>query len=201
MGHRDCARVLGIDPGSRTLGISILDYFPYEGKLELVEAWTLVTEQAIRNNRWRTVLIGEHEARLEAISAEILTALKTHAPDAVAMEIPYLKRLPQTFSVLTQVMRAIEYAVKSYSLAMPLAKYDPSTVKKAIGVPGNSPDKTLVYKAVSGLACLENVSGRSLESLSEHAIDATAVAHCYCVDEFDFLNLGQVKAHVKRNKK
>lgn len=180
---RDCVRVMGIDPGSRTLGISILTCFPYEQKLQLDEAWTLNTEKVIQLKRFRVARVGENQVRMEAIEEEILMALQNFYPDAVVMETPYLGRLPQSFFVLTQVMVAIGRAVDAYSAAMFLNKIDPSTVKKTIGVPGTSSDKGLVRKAVEGLANLENLSGRPLKSLSEHAIDATAVGHYYCVSE------------------
>jgi crossover junction endodeoxyribonuclease RuvC len=180
---RDCVRVMAIDPGSRSLGISIVDCFLHEQELVLTEAWTLTTEQALRRQRFRAARIGEHAVRLEAIYTEVLHGLQTYYPDAVVMETPYLGRLPQSFFVLTQVMTCIERAVADYSSAMYLQKIDPATVKKAIGVPGNSSDKELVRQAVYALPNLENLSGRSLESLSEHAIDGTAVAHYYCVSE------------------
>lgn len=181
--HRDCVRVMGIDPGSRTLGISMVDCYPYENTLSLAESWTLNTELAIRRNRFRAARVGEHQIRMEAIHEEVLLAMQNYYPDVVIMETPYLGRLPQSFFVLTQVMTAIERAVGDYSAAMVLEKVDPSTVKKAIGVPGNSSDKELVRKAVNGLKCLENLSDRDLGSLSEHAIDSIAVAHFFCVTE------------------
>lgn len=181
--HRDCVRVMGIDPGSRTLGISIVDCFLYEQQLVLTEAWTLNTEQAIRRNRFHAARVGEHQVRMEAIRDDVLLGMQNYYPDVVIMETPYLGRLPQSFFVLTQVMTAIEQAVAAYSTAMFLEKVDPATVKKAIGVPGNSSDKELMRKAVNALPYLENLSGRTMESLSEHAIDSTAVAHYYCVSE------------------
>ncbi|MOA47364.1 hypothetical protein D3C78_1699920 [compost metagenome] len=78
-----------------------------------------------------------------------------------------------------------------------LEKIDPSTVKKAIGVPGNSSDKELVRKAVYALPNLENLSDRELDSLSEHAIDSIAVAHWYCVEE---LGLVWVNPNAKADK-
>ena len=180
---RDCVRVMGIDPGSRTLGIAITTVFPYEQEWTLDEAWTLNTELALRLKRYRAERVGDHQVRIEAIEEEVFDALCEYHPDAVIMETPYLGRLPQPFFVLTQVMVAIGRAVQRYSAAMHLEKIDPSTAKKAIGVPGNSSDKSLVRKAVLGLKNLENVSDTPLTSLDEHSIDAIAVAHYYCVTE------------------
>lgn len=180
---RDCVRVMGIDPGSRTLGFSITTCFPYEQIFQLDEAWTLITEKVLQLKRFRVDRVGEHQVRLEAIEEEVYQALVHFHPDVVIMETPYLGRLPQSFFVLTQVMTAIGRAVERYSSAMILQKIDPATVKKAIGVPGNSSDKELVRKAVEALQCLDNLSDRTLQSLDEHAIDATAVAHYYCVSE------------------
>lgn len=188
--HRDCVRVMGIDPGSRTLGISILDCFLYEQQLVLTDAWTLNTEQALRRNRFRAARLGDHHCRMDAIHDEVLMAMQNFYPDVVIMETPYLGRLAQPFFVLTQAMTAIEHAVSDYSSAMHLEKIDPSTVKKAIGVPGGSSDKELVRQAVYGLTNLENLSDRTLESLSEHAIDAIAVAHFYCTTELGIIWVG-----------
>lgn len=181
--HRDCVRVMGIDPGSRTLGISIVDCYPYEQQLALNDAWTLTTEYRLRENPFRVARVGENQARMEAIEEEILQGMQNFYPDVVIMETPYLGRLPQSFFVLTQVMTAIERAVSNYSAAMYLQKVDPSSAKKAIGVPGTSNDKELVRAAVMGLPYMENLSDRDLKELSEHAIDAIAVSHYYCVSE------------------
>lgn len=180
---RDCVRIMGIDPGSRTLGISITNCFPYEQQLSLIDAWTLHTDQHLRLKRFRADRVGEHQVRLEAIEEEVFQALENFYPDVVIMETPYLGRLPQSFFVLTQVMTAIGRAVQRYSAAMYLDKIDPATVKKTIGVPGNSSDKELVRQAVNALPNLENLSERTLESLDEHAIDSIAVTHYYCVSE------------------
>ena len=147
------------------------------------QAWTLNTELALRLRRFRADRVGDHQVRVEAIEEEVFEALCEFHPDVVIMETPYLGRLAQTFFVLTQVMVAIGRAVERYSAAMYLQKIDPSTAKKAIGVPGNSSDKSLVRKAVLGLKNLDNVSDKPLEDLDEHSIDAIAVAHYYCVTE------------------
>lgn len=180
---RDCVRVMGIDPGSRTLGIAITTCFPYEQCWTLDEAWTLNTEYHLQQKRFRAARVGDHQVRMEAIEEEVFEALCNFYPDVVIMETPYLGRLPQSFFVLTQVMVAIGRAVDRYSSAMHLEKVEPSVVKKAIGVPGNSPDKTLVAKAVMALKNLENLSEKPLSELDEHSIDATAVCHYYCTTE------------------
>lgn len=179
-------RVMAIDPGSKTLGIAILDYNPETGHLILVEAWTLTTNRAVLCDPARAERFGALFVRIEAIVDHLIHAMRLYRPDEFIAETSYLGRLPQAFSVLTQVMSAIRRALRFFRPSAVLTGIDPASAKVELGVPGNSPDKELVRRAVMRLTNLDNQSGKPLSLLTEHSIDAVAVGHYHCATVHGF---------------
>lgn len=176
----NCFRVVGMDPGSRSLGIAVLDYYPSDGMLCLEKAWTFKTNPVVANNKDRVETYGEMFVRLEAIYDHVLETLSLYRPDHVISESPYMQKHAQAYSVLVQVLAAIASGVHEYSASLVLDKIDPSTVKASLGVPGNSPDKSLMQKAIMSLRYFENRSSINLSELDEHSIDGIGVGHYYC---------------------
>ena len=171
---------MGIDPGSNTLGISIVDAFLDEQRLEIVHTSTLHTKYKVAREKERAEFFGEFQLKLERIFEEICGTLGRYMPDVAIHETPYMKDHATTYARLTQVNSALANACFTHSPIMRMETIDPSTVKKNVGVPGNSNDKELVRKAVRNIGNLTNVSGVSFDAMSEHEIDATAIAYYYC---------------------
>lgn len=166
--------IVGVDPGSRKLGLARLIVDIATKKILSVEACTLTTDRLMKD----AVLDGlrsEKTIRMLTLEEHISKYMKSSMPSYVASESPFAGAHPQAFGVLTEVLCVIRRAVRNYSLILDLKLYDPPSVKIAVGNKGNA-DKDQMKEAVIKLN-LNYVGILPLELLDEHSIDAIAVAY------------------------
>lgn len=187
----DCIRVMGIDPGSKTLGIAILDCYPKQNLLVVEEAWTLNTNRHTQRYPERCLAVGELAVRLEAIRLHTRQTLDTYRPDVAIVETPYLGRLPQAFSVLTKCLESLASALHEYSPSLTLSRIDPATAKRACGVPGNSSDKSAIQRALMNIENLRCNAQRPLAEMIEHSTDAIAIGHYYCAEMLGYTKVSR----------
>lgn len=176
-------RFLSLDPGSRTLGLAILEYDFDTGLLHVLYTVCLDTDQGLKNLRYMEDSIGSRQVRLKIIGDFLRNQIEEWMPSFFIMETPYMGGYAQAFKVLVEVMRTIEMAVLEYSGVIPLYKIDPSSVKKMIGVKGNCGDKDLMLAAVKEIKDLTLATGVDLDLITEHEVDAIAVGHYHCCND------------------
>jgi len=172
-------RIIGIDPGIDTLGLTVLD-------LDLESQTAVVTLSVTFRGAHMEKdypLIVEHQstrlARLMAHEDNLLNVFNTYRPHAIACEGPYMSRFPMAYAALTECVTAIRRAVVRYDSFMSLLVYDPSNIKKSVGAKATSGDKSAMTKAVFRM--VEDPqhplsAGINLNLLDEHAIDSIAIA-------------------------
>lgn len=183
VGAASIAAIMGIDPGSDTLGVGIL-YFHVE-TLQIVgsQAFTL---NGTRNGRgsFATEMHGDRYGRIDSHQHELLRIFRLVQPMDIACESPFMsRRRPQAYGALTEVVCAVRQAAMLYDAWKPLQMIDPPTVKMAVGVhpkTGGEEGKKLMKQAVLLMAATFKFDGDVLLSeLDEHSIDALAVAYCH----------------------
>lgn len=172
-------RIVGIDPGTNTLGVALLSYDLVNQSLLVDEALTFTADTMI--HRYPNIIDaqGERYARIHAHRENLKQYFQTHQPHAIASEAPYFRRLVQAFASLTECVYAIRMAAYDYDQFRPLHTIDPATVKKSVGVSGKSGDKEEMRKAILRLGILTTAQEETLHLLDEHAIDAIAVAYTH----------------------
>lgn len=143
--------VLGIDIGSRNLGLSVVSF----DIVCLVEKTVVLTEPDIGR-------------RLITIEKEIETLIKTHEISIISFEMPVI-RGKNAFG-LYYVCGIVHLLASKYNL--PIYSYAAKEVKKEVTGSGLS-DKDEVEKGV--LKLLTNV----IEFSSDHSSDAAAIALTY----------------------
>lgn len=167
--------LIGIDPGSTHLGISIMRVDPTNWTIINTRAKTIHAQKLIDLNSDLVIYHGEKIARIRQLNQKLSTLFAFERPIAVASESPfYSQRRPSAFGVLTEVIDSVREAVYQYNVSMPLTLIDPPTVKKAVGAPGNA-DKEVVKRFVKQSPLLNYVGDTPLELLDEHSIDSIAV--------------------------
>jgi len=150
-------RVLGIDPGTRSVGIGVVD--------RLGNRLVAVHHEVVSPGRMK----GDLLARLERIHDGIREAIRRHAPDAVALEEAFYGK-----SVQSALRIGEGRGVALLAAAMegrPVAQYPPATIKKAVTGNGNA-GKAQVGRMVAVILGLT-------EEIPEDAADALAVAICH----------------------
>jgi Holliday junction resolvasome RuvABC endonuclease subunit len=167
-----------LDPGSNTLGFSILTIDIATLRIVSSNATTFVGTKLAGNFSWTAEIHGDRLGRIVAHEINLLEQFRHYQPLQIASESPfYSQRRPQAFGALTEVICAIRRSVMQYDMWKDLILIDPPTVKKAVGAAGNG-DKDAVKNKVLQLSDLNYNGATPLHLLDEHSIDALAVNYC-----------------------
>ena len=184
MGNIPNCYLLGIDPGSSTLGVAILELDSITFSIVATTAYTI---EATKLELFNTLdlRLPERERRLRAISKAISLCLEDYKPLTLAIESPFFNsRKPSAYAVLIETMYVLKQTARAYDLNLPIIEVDPPTAKKAIGVRRlkakerrrlKLTTKDLVREALLPLTALKLTS--DIDSLDEHSLDAIAVAY------------------------
>lgn len=172
----DVATIVGIDPGSETLGICLMSFNVTTLEIVSTQAQTYIGSK-LGMSRWILDYQSERFARIHAHKANLGRILLYKRPITVACESPfYSSRRPGAFSALTEVISALRYACFEYDPRLPFTLIDPPSAKIAVGAKGNS-KKEQVQEAVLKLPDLNYIGEVPLAQLDEHSIDSIAIAY------------------------
>lgn len=175
-------RVIGIDPGTDTLGVAVLDIQLPVATFTLVDAQTFQASRMLKHFRDTEQTYGSRFARLHGLELALGEYFADMQPHAIISESPYMGQRATPFAALTECLTSIRRAVRAYNDRLPLHQVDPARAKARVGVSGKSGDKGLMQKAVSQLKDIQNPQGIVLQALDEHSIDAIAIAYYRACD-------------------
>ncbi len=176
-GMSTVASIVGIDPGSTTLGFAVL-YFDIR-TLEILQtrAFTIKAEKLARGS-WASELLGDMLGRIHALEEKLLNLFRDIDPFMIASESPFFSRKhPNAFAVLSAVIGAIRNAIGRYDAWKVLYLIDPPSVKNAVGAEGNAGKEDVKEKALALGGVLRFAGPVALNELDEHSIDAICVAY------------------------
>lgn len=177
-GSSPIINILGMDPGSHSLGVAVISIDITTLRIVNSIAWTLDGKKLAGKDDWVTQLHGERNGRVHALENELLEIFRYFQPLEIASESPFINsKFPQAGLALTVVICAIRSAVMHYDLWKELHLVDPPSVKMAVGAPGNAP-KEVVKEKVMQLVDLNYTGSTPIHLLDEHSIDALAVTYC-----------------------
>ena len=169
-------RIMGIDPGTENLGMSlgVCDFIT--PKFEVIEATTFDIKSIIhKSNPYLVEFQSRNIALHVAIYNLVYQMVSDLQPDLVICEAPYMdKRFPLSYMLLSLCCLAIEKAVKDYSVFIRFETIDPATAKMGVGAKGNSGNKDLMNHAVLNHPLITGTM--DFTQLDEHAIDSIAIA-------------------------
>ncbi len=149
-------RILGIDPGSVTTGVAIIEQQGREHVCLHLESLKLAQNQ------------GFHQ-RLADVSRRVSALIQSFQPQELAIEQIFMFRSPESSLKLAQARGA---AIAAAVIAgLPVAEYMPAEVKKAVVGTGRA-DKLQVQHMVKRLLQL-------VEDPPADGADAAAVALCH----------------------
>ncbi|HKJ31687.1 MAG TPA: crossover junction endodeoxyribonuclease RuvC [Balneolales bacterium] len=171
--------ILGIDPGSRTTGYSIL--INENGKLT-----------ALRCDVLRMAKLDNHADRLQYIFEHLGNIVRSFHPTECAIETPVYGKDPQAMLKLGRAQAACILAATTNDI--PVIEYYPKAVKKSITGNGNASKKQVAFM-LRKMVTLEE------EKLPNDATDALAVAWCHMVKQSAFdsgIPKSQKKHHQNR---
>ncbi|MDX1587086.1 MAG: crossover junction endodeoxyribonuclease RuvC [Balneolaceae bacterium] len=149
--------ILGIDPGSRNTGYSILT--EENGKLV-----------ALRCDVIKLAHLEDHSDRLQHIFEKVTAIIKSFNPTSCAVETPVYGVDPLAMLKLGRAQAAAILAITNNDI--PVNEYYPKEVKKSITGNGNASKEQVAFMLRKMVTLPE-------EKLSKDATDALAVAWCH----------------------
>lgn len=164
--------ILGIDPGSRNTGYSVLT----EENAKLV---------ALRCDVIKTAHIDNHSKRLQHIFVKVSELVTSFNPASCAVETPVYGVDPLAMLKLGRAQAAAILAITNHNI--PVAEYYPKEVKKSITGNGNASKEQVAFM-------LRKMVRLPDEELSKDATDALAVAWCHLMKQNAIGNQGSGSA-------
>jgi Holliday junction resolvasome RuvABC endonuclease subunit len=173
----DVGSIVGIDPGTETLGLACIKFSVSSLRIVGTSAHTF-TGSKLGMNQWIAAIHSNRYSRLQAHRMNLIFQFNHYQPNIIVCESSFFNpRRPNAFSALVEVLDTVRDAVLAYDNTLALHLIDPPSVKKAVGASGAS-GKESVKEAVLKLTDeLQYQGDICLDQLSEHAIDAIAVAY------------------------
>lgn len=178
----NCFNVIGVDPGTDSVGISIYTYSPEKHSVIRSTAITVFGSKMIRYDPFVNVH-GERARRLNALRETLLSMFILHKPTVVVCEHPfYNSAMPGAFEPLVEGVGAVKAALFLYDPNMKVIPVDPPTAKKAIGASGAAKKDAMLAALLNigpTIAFDPTVYGKQLFELDEHSVDALAIGKWY----------------------
>lgn len=182
---RETITVIGIDPGSHTLGVAVVSFHLVTHCLTVISAHTVDADKLLTfYPQDITDIHGERRSRLIALQSYLLSYFTHVDPDVIVSESPFMGMRVSAFETLTECCAALREAVYQYKQSKPLVMVSPTEAKKAVGVKGKGTTKDDVKRGVFNIPNIQFLNTVSVELLDEHAVDAIAVAYSKCVDYY-----------------
>ncbi len=153
--------ILGIDPGSRNTGYSILT--EHNGKLI-----------ALRCDVIKMAHLDDHSLRLQFIFEKVSEIVRSFNPTSCAVETPIYGVDPLAMLKLGRAQAAAILAVTNNNI--PVVEYYPKEVKKSITGNGNASKEQVAFM-LSKMVQLPD------KNLSADATDALSVAWCHLIKQ------------------
>lgn len=172
-------RIVGIDPGSDTMGLCVFHVHLEKRTAVVVDGHTVNATLLSARIPQMQEIYGDKIARLCAINDYLTQYLSHHQPHAVITEMPFMGRFPAAFAALTECVSIIRQAVMNYDPYVGLQSVDPPSAKKAVGVSGKGSNKEEVADAICHLPDLEYHPDVNPHLFDEHTSDSAAVAYWY----------------------
>lgn len=176
--------LIGIDPGTNTLGVGRLDFNPMTMEIVQTVGFTYQAEKMFSYNDFQLQDPNQKRfARLAAHERNLVDTFQQFEPIRITVESNFMSRAnPSAYGPLVESVFMIRKAIYTYDPFMSLYLIDPISVKKLIGAPlkkkkGEKDVKGGVLTAMRDLKDVLRISDVEFDSADEHTLDAMAIAY------------------------
>lgn len=167
-------KIVGIDPGTTSLGLTVISIDPYTYQINSINANTYLAKNLPTYNKYLSSVHGDLMARVSAYKEFLVDLFREIKPSLIGSESPFFYRThPGAYGPLVETLAAIREAVWIYDNNLPLFTVPPSNVKQAIGAKGNAKKEDMII-ALSNFKPF-NLDQSFINQLDEHSIDSIAV--------------------------
>lgn len=170
------ANIIGIDPGTTNLGLSVLSFDVLDFKIVRTEAITLRAQKLGSYSKILSNSHGDVFARVAALSQAFREIYAAYSPISVVAESPfYNPKRPRAYGSLLNITINLQLALLNYGNDKPIYFIDPSSIKNAVGAKGGAgkePVRDGVMQIRDKISLVDGL-------YDEHSIDAIAASFAY----------------------
>lgn len=179
---RESFFLIGIDPGTNSCGISLLEWFPGKEKGKVLESFTVTKKASLKATEDLSDIQPENIRNIIGLQRIFRDLLQGYEVDAIQAESPFA-RFVQTYKVLNIQLSSLEEISLQEDSSRPFLRAEPTTVKKFMGLKTREEfkDKEAMRKALKLRESLSYASHIDVEQLDEHCVDSICIA-LYGVD-------------------
>lgn len=176
--EKDENKLISIDPGVNFCGISVIDTSK--------DTFKVLETLLVNNNRKLPPEYRNLETTLDSRTAKIVRIcdivrkyLEKYGAEKVVIESPFYNALtPPAFSSLLEVINTVKY-LAVYPKRVSVTMVDPKTVKMMFTTKGNANKELMRETLADKISKKEVLMDIDLEGISEHEVDAIAIAYTY----------------------
>jgi len=179
-------RVLSIDNGSTTLGLSVTDVNLDTEDKTVLDCETCDASRTTWRYQNRFDVRGAKWARMKVLFRFVKEKCEEWRPDVIAIEAPFMFRRPEAFAVLREVIVYLIEAIEDYDPNIEIIMVPPTKAKKAVGADeyvGKNPIRDAVL-SLNDVYYDNNLDARKFD---EHEIDSIAVMYYIAQEYIDHL--------------
>jgi Holliday junction resolvasome RuvABC endonuclease subunit len=168
------ANIVGVDPGTNTLGYAVVSFDVRTLALTGVRAYTYTADR-MHPSTHIEMMYGARISRLARLNGELLYSYSCDTPVMVMCESPFINtKRPAAYGALVEAVDCIRGALMQYDHAIPFRLVPPSNVKNSIGAKG-ADGKDAIKLAMLRHPEISQLA--AVDQYDEHSIDALAVAY------------------------
>lgn len=180
--------ILGIDPGSTTMGVAALEINIADKALLRADSFTIDANKPCGGREvqsWKEEFYPPRTQRMDEIKIRLTHAMNHYQPLQIACETPFFNSLhPSAYGVLVEVVKVVEETVRAWSAWRPLYRVEATAAKRSVN-PTNK-EEALRLKQIKNskdriretVRIFSELSFLNLDTMSEHEVDAVVVAYC-----------------------
>lgn len=173
------ANIVGIDPGTTNLGLSVLSFDVLSFEIVRTEAITLCASKLPTYSKQLSLSHGDKFARIRALCDSFYNVILHYDPLSIVSESPfYNPRRPNAYGSLVEIVTNLQATLFKFNTDKPIYFIDPSSIKNAVGASGGA-GKDPVRAGVVKLQDKISLSIELTTELDEHSIDSIAAAYAF----------------------
>ena len=170
--------IAAIDPGTRYLGLAIIDVRLSDDMVLCTRSFTLTPSDMYVSSLYNEVSRQSDLSstdRINLIVRELLIILNNFNPSVTVLEAPFFhRRSPMAYGPLLEQVTFIRTSVESKFPWMNTYMYPPLSIKSAVKAKRSS-SKTYMKDALKRNSEVMDTLIQNIDTLSEHAIDAICI--------------------------
>lgn len=176
-------RIMSVDPGTDTLGVSLLEADTYENTCVVVNTTTLVGTELLKKTDFGKSLLTTHKVkyqRLSALRKQLYIYYRTYHPHVICCEGNFMGASMSSFASLVEaayMVRNLAFELDPYAY---FTEISPSEGKASVNLHDKKTKvRDAIKKELDGNNALRLSKDVHLDDLDEHGLDSIIIGYAF----------------------